>query len=120
MYKNLQLNKFYPIISEQAFVEKWVMYNNQEEYRGNIMNYLEGQLKIFKSIFWNDENKNNKKNENKENNKKNKQCSSFLKFLNYNYKKYDSNKYDKINFYIYILKYKLFCLLKIKLIYIIY
>ena len=73
MYKNLQLNKFYPIISEQAFVEKWVMYNNQEEYRGNIMNYLEGQWKLFKSIFWNDdENKNNKKNENKENNKNNK------------------------------------------------
>ena len=72
MYKNLQLNKFYPIISEQAFVEKWVMCNNQEEYRGSFMNYLEGQWKLFKSIFWNDENKNNKKNENKENNKNNK------------------------------------------------
>ena len=69
MYKNLKLNKFYPVISEQPFVEKWVMTNNQEEYRNNFWNYLMGQWGLFKSIFFNDDvydynsknNKNNKK-----------------------------------------------------------
>ena len=55
MYKNLKLNKFYPVISEQPFVEKWVMTNNQEEYRNNFWNYLMGQWGLFKSIFFNDD-----------------------------------------------------------------
>ena len=67
MYKNLKLNKFYPIISEQPFVEKWVMINNQQEYRSSFWNYLVGQWGLFKSFFISDEEENNnkKKNENK-------------------------------------------------------
>jgi hypothetical protein len=69
MYKNLKLNKFYPVISEQPFVEKWVMTNNQEEYRNNFWNYLMGQWGLFKSIFFNDDvydyNSKNKKNNKK-------------------------------------------------------
>ena len=69
MYKNLKLNKFYPIISEQPFVEKWVMLNNQQEYKSSFWNYLMGQWGLFKSFFINDEeNKNN--NGNKNNKKK--------------------------------------------------
>ena len=65
MYKNLKLNKFYPIISEQPFVEKWVMLNNQKEYKSNFWNYLMGQWGLFKSFFTNDEDNNNQKNGNK-------------------------------------------------------
>lgn len=65
MYKNLKLNKFYPIISEQPFVEKWVMLNNQQEYKSNFWNYLMGQWGLFKSFFTNDEDNNNQKNGNK-------------------------------------------------------
>ena len=65
MYKKLNLNKFYPIISEQPFVEKWIMTNNQQEYRSNFWNFLLGQWGLFKSIFIGDEDENNKKIENK-------------------------------------------------------
>ena len=69
MYKNLKLNKFYPVISEQPFVEKWVMCNNRQEYKSNIWNYLMGQWGLFKSIFTKDEEENDN-NSNKKNKKK--------------------------------------------------
>ena len=61
MYKNLKLNKFYPIISEQPFVEKWVMTNNQQEYKSSFWNYLMGQWGLFKSFFITDEDEVNDK-----------------------------------------------------------
>ena len=67
MYKNLNLNKFYPIISEQPFVEKWIMTNNQQEYKSSFWNYLMGQWGLFKSFFISDEDENNKKKEAKKN-----------------------------------------------------
>ena len=71
MYKNLKLNKFYPIISEQPFVEKWVMTNNQQEYKSSFWNYLMGQWGLFKSFFITDEDEiNDKKKDKKINNKK--------------------------------------------------
>ena len=73
MYSKLKLKKFYPIINEQAFVEKWVMLNNQEEYRkSSFMNYFKGQWDIFKSMFINNddfyEKKENKKEKKEDNN----------------------------------------------------
>ena len=71
MYKNLRLNKFYPIISQQPFVEKWIITNNQQEYKSSFWNYLMGQWGIFKSFFIKDEDEtNNKKNDNKDNHNK--------------------------------------------------
>ena len=71
MYKNLRLNKFYPVISQQPFVEKWVITNNQQEYKSSFWNYLMGQWGIFKSFFIKDEDAtNNKKNDNKDNHNK--------------------------------------------------
>ena len=55
MYKNLKLNKFYPVISELPFVEKWVMVNNQQEYKSSFWNYLMGQWGLVKSFFIGDE-----------------------------------------------------------------
>ena len=67
MYSKLKLKKFYPIISEQAFVEKWVMLNNQKEYRGiSFMNYFKGQWGIFKSMFIGNDDVNEKKEKEKE------------------------------------------------------
>ena len=61
MCKNLKLNKFYPIISEQQpFVEKWVRVNNKQEYTNSLFYYLKGQWKYFKNMFNSDENKNEK------------------------------------------------------------
>ena len=69
MYKNLKLNKFYPIISQQPFVEKWVITNNQEEYKSSFWNYLMGQWGLLKSFFIKDDDEgNNKKNDDKEKN----------------------------------------------------
>ena len=68
MYKNLKLNKFYPVISELPFVEKWVMVNNQQEYKSSFWNYLMGQWGLVKSFFIGDEDdkiKNNNKKEKK-------------------------------------------------------
>ena len=70
MYKNLQLNKFYPVISEQPFVEKWVMCNNRQEYKSSIWNYLMGQWGLFKSIFTKDEEENDNNSNNKNKKKK--------------------------------------------------
>ena len=40
------------IINEQAFVEKWVMVNNKQEYKSSFKNYIiKGPWTIFKSIF---------------------------------------------------------------------
>ena len=64
MYKNLQLNKFYPVINQQPFVEKWVMVNNKQEYKSSFWNYLMGQWGLFKSFIIGDEDdkiKNNNK-----------------------------------------------------------
>lgn len=72
MYKNIKLNKFYPIISEQPFVEKWVMCNNQLEYRSNFWNYLIGQWGLFKSLLIGDDDNDNKNKEKEKNNHKNK------------------------------------------------
>ena len=66
MYKNLKLNKFYPIISELPFVEKWVMTNNQQEYKSSFWNYLMGQWGLFKSFFINDDEDNAKNDNEKE------------------------------------------------------
>ena len=67
MYSKLKLKKFYPIINEQAFVEKWVMLNNQKEYRGiSFMNYFKGQWGIFKSMFIGNDDVNEKKEKEKE------------------------------------------------------
>jgi hypothetical protein len=71
MYKNLKLNKFYPIISELPFVEKWVMTNNQQEYKSSFWNYLMGQWGLFKSFFFNDD-EDNAKNDNKKEKKNHK------------------------------------------------
>ena len=71
MYKNLKLNKFYPIISELPFVEKWVMTNNQQEYKSSFWNYLMGQWGLFKSFFINDD-EDNAKNDNKKEKKNHK------------------------------------------------
>ena len=68
MYRNLKLNKFYPIISEQPFVEKWVMVNNKQEYKSSFFNYFKGQWSIFKSFFIGEDDSNKKEN-NKEINK---------------------------------------------------
>ena len=51
MYSNLNLNRFYPIINSQAFVEKWVMVNNKKEYKSSFTNYITGRWSIFKSFF---------------------------------------------------------------------
>ena len=51
MYSNLNLNRFYPIINSQAFVEKWVMVNNKKEYKSSFTNYIKGPWSIFKSFF---------------------------------------------------------------------
>ena len=51
MYSNLNLNRFYPIINSQAFVEKWVMVNNKKEYKSSFTNYFKGPWSIFKSFF---------------------------------------------------------------------
>ena len=51
MYSNLNLNRFYPIINSQAFVEKWVMVNNKQEYKSSFTNYIKGPWSIFKSFF---------------------------------------------------------------------
>ena len=76
MYGKLKLNKFFPIISEQPFVEKWVMVNNKQEYKSSFFNYFKGQWGIFKSLFistdeFGSNNKNDNSNENKINEKKN-------------------------------------------------
>ena len=67
MYRNLKLNKFYPVISELPFVEKWVMVNNKQEYKSSFWNYLMGQWGLFKSFWIRDEDDNIKNNNNKEN-----------------------------------------------------
>ena len=51
MYSNLNLNRFYPIINSQAFVEKWVMVNNKKEYKSSFTNYIKGPWSIFKSFL---------------------------------------------------------------------
>ena len=51
MYSNLNLNRFYPIINSQAFVEKWVMVNNKKEYKSSFTNYIKGSWSIFKSFL---------------------------------------------------------------------
>ena len=55
MYRKLKLSKFNPIISEQPFVEKWVMNNNKQEYKSSFWNYLVGQWGLIKSLFINDD-----------------------------------------------------------------
>ena len=67
MYKNLNLNRFFPIISEQAFVEKWLIVNNKQEYKRNFKNFFKGQWSIFKSFFLGEDEfiKKEKKNNNK-------------------------------------------------------
>ena len=69
MYSKLKLNRFYPIISEQAFVEKWVMLNNNKEYKHSFINYFKGQWGIFKSMFFSKDDFNEKKEDKKENDK---------------------------------------------------
>ena len=91
MYSKLKLKKFYPIINEQAFVEKWVMLNNQEEYRkSSFMNYFKGQWDIFKSMFISNddfyEKKENKK-EKKEDNNGNKKIEENKNEINIDTKK---------------------------------
>ena len=68
MYRNLKLNRFYPIISEQPFVEKWVMVNNKLEYKSSFTNYFKGQWSIFKGLFIGEDDF-NKKDKNKDNKK---------------------------------------------------
>jgi hypothetical protein len=70
MYQNLKLNRFYPIISEQPFVEKWVMVNNKQEYKSNFKNYFKGQWSIFKSFFFGEDEFIKKENYKKENKSK--------------------------------------------------
>ena len=66
MYSNLNLNKFYPVISEHPFVEKWVICNNKQEYRTNFLNYCQWSLDLIKNFFISDEdNDNNNKKKNK-------------------------------------------------------
>ncbi len=67
MYQNLKLDKFYPIISEQSFVEKWVMVNNRQE--SSFINYVRVEWQLFKSFFIEDDFKSNKKKENKNENR---------------------------------------------------
>ena len=68
MYRNLKLNRFYPIISEQPFVEKWVIVNNKQEYK-NFTNYFKAQWNIFKSFFGGEDEFSKKENENDNKNK---------------------------------------------------
>ena len=72
MYQNLKLNRFYPIISEQPFVEKWVMVNNKQEYKKKNKNYFKGQWSIFKSFFFGEDEFIKKENYKKENKSKTK------------------------------------------------
>ena len=75
MYSKLKLKKFFPIISEQAFVEKWVMVNNQQEYKeSSFIRYFKGQWGIFKSMFISEDDFNEKK-EDKKDKKDNKKIS---------------------------------------------
>ena len=75
MYSKLKLKKFFPIISEQAFVEKWVMVNNQQEYKeSSFIRYFKGQWGIFKSMFFSEDDFNEKK-EDKKDKKDNKKIS---------------------------------------------
>ena len=74
LYNNLKLNRFYPIINSQAFVEKWVMVNNKQEYKSSFTNYIKGQWSIFKSNFVGEDDFIKKENiiKNEEENKKDK------------------------------------------------
>ena len=74
LYNDLKLNRFYPIINSQAFVEKWVMVNNKQEYKSSFTNYIKGQWSIFKSNFVGEDDFIKKENiiKNEEENKKNK------------------------------------------------
>ena len=91
MYSKLKLKKFYPIISEQAFVEKWVMLNNQKEYRSSsFINYFKGQWGIFKSMFIGNDDFNEKKEDKKENEK------NIINESNNDNKKIEENK-NEIN-----------------------
>jgi len=80
LYNNLKLNRFYPIINSQAFVEKWVMVNNKQEYKSSFTNYIKGQWSIFNSFFVGEDDfikkeniiKNEEENKKDKNNKKNK------------------------------------------------
>ena len=51
LFKNLKLTKFFPLMNNQVFTEKWVKVQNQEECRNNFWYYLGGQWKMFKSFF---------------------------------------------------------------------
>jgi len=74
LYNNLKLNRFYPIINSQAFVEKWVMVNNKQEYKSSFTNYMKGPWSIFKSFFVGEDDFIKKENiiKNEEENKKDK------------------------------------------------
>ena len=74
LYNNLKLNRFYPIINSQAFVEKWVMVNNKQEYKSSFTNYIKGQWSIFNSFFVGEDDFIKKENiiKNEEENKKDK------------------------------------------------
>ena len=54
LFKNLKLTKFFPLMNNQVFTEKWVKVQNQEECRNNFWYYLGGQWKMFKSFFTGD------------------------------------------------------------------
>lgn len=47
----LKLDKFSPLINEQAFSEKWVKVKNQNELKNNIWYNIKGQWKMFTNIF---------------------------------------------------------------------
>ena len=74
LYNNLKLNRFYPIINSQAFVEKWVMVNNKQEYKSSFTNYIKGPWSIIKSFFVGEDDFIKKENiiKNEEENKKDK------------------------------------------------
>ena len=74
LYNNLKLNRFYPIINSQAYVEKWVMVNNKQEYKSSFTNYIKGQWSIFNSFFVGEDDFIKKENiiKNEEENKKDK------------------------------------------------